>query len=288
VSAGRPARQLPEGGLPASGDAVRQAVRDTYARQAAIAGGADLGVGTPGMATAEAAPEPKPAPTSAPTSAASRPRHRPPSCCTPHSGLGCGSPTTFANLAPGEWVLDLGSGAGFDCLAAALEVGRHGRVVGIDLTPGMVRLARRHAADAGVTSAHFLQGELEALPFADATFDIVISNCVINLCPDKARVLAEAWRVLKPHGRLAVADIVAIAPLPPDVLADLARHTGCIAGATPMEKIHGLLRQAGFASAEIHIGKHSQDLIGSWAPHSPLAYVVAAANIVARKDGPRP
>lgn len=202
---------------------------------------------------------------------------------TPHSGLGCGSPTAFAELAPGEWVLDLGSGAGFDCLAAAVEVGRGGCVVGVDMTPEMVRLARRHAADAGVAIVHFLQAEIEHLPFRDATFDVVISNCVINLCTDKERVLTEACRVLKPGGRLGVADIVAIAPQRATVKADLALHTGCIAGAMPLDALSGMLVKAGFASEEIEIGEYSNSFLDVCAPELTLQCFVAAANITAKK-----
>lgn len=202
---------------------------------------------------------------------------------TPHSGLGCGSPTAFAGLAPGEWVLDLGSGAGFDCLAAAVEVGTGGRVVGIDMTPEMVRLARRHAAEAGVAIVHFVQGEIEHLPFQDGAFDVVISNCVINLCAEKERILTEAFRVLKPGGRVAIADIVALAPLPADVLEDLASHTGCVAGATELESLLGMLRRAGFVSEKVDIGEHSRSLLCAWAPGSGLERFVAAANITAKK-----
>lgn len=199
------------------------------------------------------------------------------------SGLGCGSPTSFARLAPGEWVLDLGSGAGFDCLAAAVEVGNAGCVVGVDMTPSMVILARRHAAEAGVEIAHFLQAEIEHLPLPDGIFDVVISNCVINLCADKQRVFAEACRVLKPQGRLAVADIVALAPLPADLQGELALHTGCIAGATALEGLSAMLEEAGFTAVEIDIGRHSRALIESWAPGKPVQHFVATANITAKK-----
>jgi len=208
-----------------------------------------------------------------------------PASRAPHSGLGCGSPTTFAGLAPGEWVLDLGSGAGFDCLAASVEVGSAGRVVGIDMTPEMVRLARRHAADAGVRVAHFLQADIGHLPFADETFDVVMSNCVINLCADQQRALAEAWRVLKPGGRLAVADIVALTPLPAPVLAGLAARTGCVAGAVPMERLPAMLRAAGFESDQIVIEEHSCSLLCGWAPGRGLDRHVAAARITAAKPG---
>jgi SAM-dependent methyltransferase len=234
-------------------DSLRRAVRRTYAQAATVA-------------------------------AAAVPGRRGAVCCTPHSGLGCGSPTVFAGLSPGEWVLDLGSGAGFDCLAAAVEVGSAGRVVGIDMTSEMVRLASRHAADAGVAIASFLQGEIERLPFRNATFDVVMSNCVINLCADKDRIFAEACRVLKPNGRLAVADIVAVAPLPPSVLADLALHAGCISGAAQLQDLSRLLREAGFASEEIDIGEHSRSLLDAWAPDLDLDRFVVAANITARKQ----
>jgi len=205
--------------------------------------------------------------------------------CTPHSGLGCGSPTAIAYLTPGEWVLDLGSGAGFDCLAAAVEVGSRGRVVGVDLTPEMVRLARRHAKDAGVGIVHFLQAEIESLPFPDASFDVVMSNCVINLCSDKARIFAEACRVLKPCGRLAAADIVALAPLPDHLHDDIVLHTGCITGATRLEELAPLLLDAGFTNVEIDAGPHRRALVDSLAPHLTLERFLAAANIIATKTG---
>ncbi|NMG76430.1 methyltransferase domain-containing protein [Aromatoleum diolicum] len=207
-----------------------------------------------------------------------------PLACTPHSGLGCGSPTTIAGLTPGDWVLDLGCGAGFDCLAAAVEVGRRGRVVGVDMTPEMVRLASRHARDADVPTVSFVQAEIESLPFPDASFDVVMSNCVINLCADKQRIFAEAWRVLKPGGRLAVADIVAVALLPVELHGELALHTGCVAGATALEGLAAMLREAGFASAEIAIAQHGRSVIDSWAPGRAIQHFVAAANITATKQ----
>lgn len=210
--------------------------------------------------------------------------------CTPHSGLGCGSPTAIAALAPGEWVLDLGCGAGFDCLAAALEVGTRGRVVGVDMTPEMLRLAARHAADAGVPIVSFALAEIEALPFPAACFDVVISNCVVNLCADKARVFAEASRVLKPGGRLAVADIVARQAPPVDADSDPALRAACLAGATSIVELGPMLARAGFADLRIEIAGHSRALLESWAPDRKLAERVSAANITARKrtSGPQP
>lgn len=204
----------------------------------------------------------------------------------PHSGLGCGSPTVLARLAPGERVLDLGSGAGFDCLAAAVEVGRKGLVVGIDMTPEMVRLARRHAADAGATTVHFVQGRIECLPFPDATFDVVISNCVMNLCAEKERALAEACRVLRQGGRLAVADIVALAPLPV-AAGDLALHTGCIAGAVRSDEVREILDRAGFAAVAIDIAEHEGSPIGTWTSGTGLERLAAAANITATRPATR-
>lgn len=204
--------------------------------------------------------------------------------CIPHSGLGCGSPTAFAHLSLGECVLDLGSGSGFDCLAAAIEVGPRGRVVGVDMPPEMVRLARRHATDAGVEVVEYVQAELESLPFPDASFDVVMSNCVINLCADKARVLAEARRVLAPNGRLVASDIVAVPTLPSGLRDDIARHAGCIAGATPLEQLAPLLLEAGFASAEIDIAPHSRSLFDEWAPELEPQRFIAAASIIATKQ----
>ncbi len=215
--------------------------------------------------------------------AAVAPTPRVAACHHPHSGLGCGSPTTFARLAPGEWVLDLGSGAGFDCLAAGVEVGRAGRVVGVDMTPEMVRLACRHLAESGIANVQYVQAEIEQLPFADATFDVVLSNCVLNLCSGKKQALAEAARVLKPGGRLAIADIVAVVPLDEDTRKDLALYTGCIAGGTPVASFPGMLREAGFASVEIVIDQHSNSLLESWAPGMEFDRYVAAARVTASK-----
>lgn len=203
--------------------------------------------------------------------------------CSPHSGLGCGSPVTFAGLSPGERVLDLGSGAGFDCLAAGVEVGSTGRVVGVDMTPEMVRLACRHAADAGIPNVHFVQAEIERLPFPDAIFDVVISNCVINLSSGKEQALAEACRVLKPNGRLAIADIVALAPLDLETMRNLTLYTGCIAGAIRLDFLPRILRSAGFVSEKISIGEHSSSLLDAWAPELKLDRYVAAASITAAK-----
>lgn len=144
-------------------------------------------------------------------------------------GLGCGNPLAIASLQPGQVVLDLGSGAGFDCFLAARAVGPTGKVIGVDMTHEMLAKARQNAKKNGFGNVEFRLGEIEALPVADGTVDVIISNCVVNLSPEKPRVFREAYRVLKAGGRLAVADIVATATLPDDVKGDWAAYTGCIA-----------------------------------------------------------
>ena len=199
------------------------------------------------------------------------------------SGLGCGDPTTLAALRAGETVLDLGSGLGFDCLVAAHSVGLGGQVIGIDLTREMVRLARNNAIEADVFTVSFLLGEIERLPLRDALFDVVISNCVINLCPDKTSVLSEAYRVLKSGGRLAVSDIVALQPLPDEIADDLALYVGCVAGAAPIEALLTALDAAGFRSVRVGLREESPRLIEGWAPGRGLERFVAAAEITATK-----
>jgi SAM-dependent methyltransferase len=166
-------------------------------------------------------------------------------------GLSCGNPTAFASLRPGETVVDLGCGGGLDVFLAAQKVGPAGRAIGIDMTPEMLQLARRNAAQSGVTNAEFHQATIDRLPLADATVDCVISNCVINLAPDKRAVFREIARVLKPGGRLAVSDIALKRPLPPEIGASLMAYIGCIAGAISLEEYRAGLAEAGFAAVEI-------------------------------------
>ncbi|MEM2870675.1 MAG: arsenite methyltransferase [Thermoplasmata archaeon] len=161
-------------------------------------------------------------------------------------GLGCGTPVAHASLRRGETVLDLGSGAGIDCFLAARRVGPKGRVIGVDMTPGMVARARAAARRGGYTNVEFKLGELERLPVPDSSVDAVISNCVINLVPDKARVFREAFRVLRPGGRLVVSDIVLRGELPECVRRSVRAHTSCIAGAVPEDEYLRLIRSAGF------------------------------------------
>jgi len=166
-------------------------------------------------------------------------------------GLGCGNPTALASLRKGEVVLDLGSGAGFDCFLAAKKVGKTGRVIGVDMTPEMLDKARENAEKGGFSNVEFRLGEIENLPVADNTIDIVISNCVINLAPDKKRVFAEAFRVLKPGGRLMVSDIVLLQELPQFIKNSVAGYVGCISGAILKDKYLEAVSQAGFQDVKV-------------------------------------
>ncbi len=162
------------------------------------------------------------------------------------AAAGCGNPIAIAELSPGEAVLDLGSGGGIDCFLAAKQVGDEGEVWGLDMTPDMVQLARHNAEAVGASNVRFRVGEIEDIPFADATFDVIISNCVINLSTDKPQVFREAFRVLKPGGRLRVSDMVLTADLPAGERADLEAWAGCVAGALPVEEYLGHIEAAGF------------------------------------------
>ena len=166
-------------------------------------------------------------------------------------GLGCGNPIALASLKEGETVLDLGSGAGFDCFLAADRVGKTGRVIGVDMTPEMVEKAADNARKDGVENVEFRLGDIEHLPVEDGSIDVIISNCVINLAPDKGRVFQEAFRVLKPGGRLMVSDIVLTRPLPEVVRNSVSAYVGCVAGASLKEDYLGAMRQAGFVDVTV-------------------------------------
>jgi arsenite methyltransferase len=166
-------------------------------------------------------------------------------------GLGCGAPVAQAALKSGEVVVDLGSGAGFDVFLAAREVGPEGRVIGIDMTPEMLDKARKNAAKAGAENVEFRQGVIESLPLGDGVADAIISNCVINLSPDKPAVFREALRVLRPGGRLVVSDIALRGKLPPALSESIAAYTGCVSGALQLEDYTAGLREAGFQEVEI-------------------------------------
>ncbi len=166
-------------------------------------------------------------------------------------GLGCGNPTALATLKKGETVLDLGSGAGFDCFLAANIVGDEGKVIGVDMTPAMIDKARSNARSGGYTNVEFRLGELEHLPAADNSINVVISNCVINLTPDKGAVFNEAFRVLKPGGRIAVSDIVVLKTLPPAVQQSAAAYVGCLSGAILKDAYLQAVRDAGFEGVDV-------------------------------------
>jgi arsenite methyltransferase len=198
-------------------------------------------------------------------------------------GLGCGNPQAIASLRPGEVVLDLGSGAGFDCFLAARQVGPSGKVIGVDMTPDMLARARANAGKAGVANVEFRLGEIEHLPVADASVDVVISNCVINLSPDKPGVLREAFRVLRPGGRLAVSDIVATGELPQAVRDDLRMVSACIGGAAAIADLEAMLQEAGFVDVMIEPSAESLPVIGEWAPGTQVEESISSASIRARK-----
>ncbi|MCI0494788.1 arsenite methyltransferase [candidate division KSB1 bacterium] len=166
-------------------------------------------------------------------------------------GLGCGNPIALASLKPGEIVLDLGSGAGFDCFLAAQKVGDTGKVIGVDMTAAMIEKARDNARKGNYANVEFRLGEIEHLPVADNFADVLISNCVINLSPDKAQVFREAFRVLKPGGRMMVSDIVLLAELPEPIQKSIDAYVGCLAGALLKDDYLGKIRDAGFQQVEV-------------------------------------
>lgn len=198
-------------------------------------------------------------------------------------GLGCGNPQAIASLQPGETVLDLGSGGGFDCFLAARAVGDNGKVIGVDMTPEMITTSRRNAGKAGFRNVDFRLGELENLPVADGIVDVIISNCVINLSPEKQRVFSEAFRVLKSGGRLAISDVVATAEMPDPVKKDTAMYTGCVSGASFIPELESMLQQAGFASIRISPKAESKTFIRDWAPGSKIEDYIVSATIEAVK-----
>lgn len=198
-------------------------------------------------------------------------------------GLGCGNPQAIAALRPGEVVLDLGAGAGFDCFLARRAVGAEGRVIGVDMTPEMVARARENAAKPGYDNVEFRLGEIEHLPVADETVDVIISNCVINLSPDKPAVFRDAFRVLKPGGRLAVSDMVATAELPQEWLDDMSLLSACISGALQIDDLAGIIATAGFSGITIEPKDGSREFIRDWQPGAKLEDYVVSANIRAVK-----
>lgn len=200
-------------------------------------------------------------------------------------GLGCGNPRAIASLKPGEVVVDLGSGGGFDAFLAAHEVGETGHVIGIDMTPAMISKARANAEKGGFSQVEFRLGEIEHLPVADNTADIIISNCVINLSPHKELVFRDAFRVLKPGGRLAVSDVVATAEMPDEMKNDPVLHAGCMAGASLIDELESMMREAGFEHIRIVSKDESRGFIRDWAPGRGVEDYVVSACIEAVKPG---
>jgi len=198
-------------------------------------------------------------------------------------GLGCGNPQAIASLRLGETVLDLGCGGGFDCFLAVRQVGETGMVIGVDMTPDMVSKARKNVSQTAHSNIDIRLGEIENLPVADSVVDVIISNCVINLSPDKQRVFTEAYRVLKTGGRIAVSDVIASAPIPDNVRNDLALHAGCIAGASTRDEVISMLQKAGFKDIQVTPKEASKSFIKDWAPESGAENYVVSADITAMK-----
>lgn len=263
--------------LPQDADAIRTSVRDRYgkipASQSACCGPASTGCcgGSAPMAASSARDLGySEADTQAVPEGA-------------NLGLGCGNPLGIQSLRSGETVLDLGSGAGFDAFLAARAVGATGRVIGVDMTPEMVRAARENRRQGPYSHVDFRLGEIEHLPVADACIDVILSNCVINLSPEKPQVFREAFRVLRPGGRLAISDIVAVQPLTAAQRADLDLHTGCVAGASSIAELQAMLAATGFVDVRIEPKAELQAVVDGWFPDRGVAGKVASANITARK-----
>jgi len=200
-------------------------------------------------------------------------------------GLGCGNPRAIAGIKKGETIVDLGSGGGFDCFLAAAETGESGHVIGIDMTPTMISKARTNAEKGQYTQVEFRLGEIEHLPVANDTVDAIISNCVINLSPDKKQVFSETFRVLKPGGRLAISDVVASMALPEEIKNDLALYSGCMAGASQVSELQNILEELGFEKINISPKDESKDFIKDWAPGRGVEEYVLSASIEAVKPG---
>ncbi len=198
-------------------------------------------------------------------------------------GLGCGNPRAIAELSAGETVVDLGSGGGFDVFLAAREVGENGKVIGIDMTPTMISKARNNAEKANFENVEFRLGEIEFLPIADNTVDVIISNCVINLSPNKVQVFSDAYRILKSGGRLAISDVVASCEMPEEMKNDPALYAGCMAGASLIDELESYMQVAGFKEIKITPKDDSKDFIKDWAPGKNVTDYVLSAHIEAVK-----
>ncbi len=199
-------------------------------------------------------------------------------------GLGCGNPQAIAALKPGETVVDLGSGGGFDCFLAAKVVGENGQVIGIDMTPDMISKARTNTEKIDFKNVEFRLGEIEHIPVADNSSDVIISNCVISLSPDKPQVYKDIYRVLKKEGRIAISDIIALKELPQEIQNDIELHAGCVAGALLKDELETILRNVGFTNIHITIKEGSKEFLDQWMPGKNLGEYIASANIEAVKN----
>ncbi len=198
-------------------------------------------------------------------------------------GLGCGNPKALAALQAGESVVDLGSGGGFDAFLAANEVGESGKVIGVDMTPEMISKARNNAAKANYNNVEFRLGEIEHLPVADNSIDTIMSNCVINLSPNKQQVFNDAYRILKPGGRLAISDVVSSTELPEEIKNNSTLYSACVSGASSIKELQNMMQQAGFKNIKIEPKDESRDFIKDWAPGSNIEDYVISASIQAVK-----
>jgi arsenite methyltransferase len=256
---------------------VRAAVRETYGRIATEQPSAAACCGTSGCCGPSAQP------TSEALGYSEEERRNAPDGAD--LGLGCGNPQTIAELKVGERVLDLGSGAGFDAFLAARQVGDTGSVVGVDMTPEMIAKARGNILKTDLRNVDFRLGEIEHLPVANGSVDVIMSNCVINLSTDKPAVFREAFRVLAPGGRVAISDIVALREIPDDVRNDLETYAGCVSGAAPVPEIEVMLAEAGFCEVHVELKSNSASLVEGWSPGAET--LVAPALIRAIKPSPQ-
>ncbi|MFA9416446.1 arsenite methyltransferase [Natrinema sp. HArc-T2] len=198
-------------------------------------------------------------------------------------GLDCGNPTAITSLEDGATVLDLGSGAGFDCFLAAREVGLDGQVIGVDMTPEMIEKARENITKNDATNVEFRLGEIEHLPVADESVDVILSNCVVNLSPDKSQVFSEAFRVLRPGGRLAISDVVQTTQFPEAVQQDPASVAGCVAGASPISEVESILDEVGFTAISIDPQEESEAFIRDWDDERDVSDYIVSATIEGKK-----
>ncbi len=198
-------------------------------------------------------------------------------------GLGCGNPQAVATLKEGEVVLDLGSGGGFDVFLAAKLVGDTGKVIGVDMTPEMITKSRENAINGNYSNVEFRLGEIEHIPVADTTVDVIMSNCVINLSPDKPSVYRDAFRVLKHGGRLAIADVVATQDVPDELRQDMQRWSACASGAMVIDELRQLLEDVGFEDIQIELDEKTKALVKEWAQGSEYAEIFVSSYITAVK-----